>query len=97
MSFRSTTLREMCQIIGIDEDPVSCALVVAGVLRTIEQQEAATLEGEASSVLVLQDQYGSTVNGDMVRKWLDRLGKVADMTIPMDNPLMRSFLQSGGD
>lgn len=75
------TLREACeQIVGIDTDPLGCAFVIAGLLRTAVQGEPSTFEGECASIVKAQEVMGiSATSPADIRRWLDDLGRLADL------------------
>ena len=77
-----TTLREMCEIVGIDDNPMECAFVIAALLRTTLQKEPSTFDGECASIVAACETYGLMDKPESIRKWLDALGKVADFDVP---------------
>lgn len=77
------TLREACDGIGIDEDPIGCAFVIAAMLRTSVQREPSTFEGECASINKLHELTGLRMDRpDDVRAWLNDLGTVPDIEVP---------------
>ena len=76
------TLREMVNEIGIKEEPLQCAFVIASLLRSTLQREISTFEGEYSSVLMASEVYGNQNTPEGVREWLRCLGKVPDIDVP---------------
>lgn len=75
------TLREACEHAGIDDDPLGCAFLVAGFLRSSLQGEPSTFEGECASLRVASEHYDLTT-GAGVRAWLADLGRVPDIDAP---------------
>ena len=76
------TLREICDMISIDKNPIECAFVIASSLRTILQGEPSTIEGECATILAAEEEYGSVTDPSSIRLWLDRLGPVSEANIP---------------
>lgn len=75
------TLRELCDVVGIDSDPLGCCFVIAAVLRSAVQGEPSTFEGECASILKAHEHY-DTWTGAGVRAWLDGLGEAATLDLP---------------
>lgn len=76
------TLREMLDFVGIDENPLQCAFVIAGLLRTSIQREVSTFEGECATLLLATEHYGKISNPENLRRWIDDLGQVMDIDVP---------------
>ena len=75
------TIREMCEAVGIDRDPLGCGFVIASALRTAVQGEASTFEGECASLIKASDHFDvNTAAG--IRAWLTDLGKAAEFDFP---------------
>lgn len=75
------TLRELCNIVGIEEDPLGCAFAIACVMRSAMQGEPSTYEGECAS-LVKASEFFKVNTPDGIRKWLDDLGALAELDLP---------------
>lgn len=76
------TLREICEdVIGIDDDPLGCAFVIAGTLRTAVQGEPSTYEGECASLLKATELFPINTPAG-VRAWLADLGRLPDVDMP---------------
>lgn len=75
------TLREACEEIGIDDDPLGCAFAIAAFMRTAIQGEPSTYEGECAS-LVKASEHFELNTGDGIRNWLNDLGKIPDIEMP---------------
>lgn len=76
------TLREMLEVIGIDEEPLQCAFIIAALLRTVVQREASTFEGECAGLVEVSKLVGEMNRPESVRKLLDGLGGIPDMEVP---------------
>ena len=75
------TLRYVLKyIVGIDEDPLGCAFIIATFLRSSVQGKVSTFEGDCSS-LVIASEYYDIQTGDGIRMWLNDLGKVPDIDV----------------
>ena len=76
------TLREMCDSIGIDDEPFECAFVIAGLLRTILQREPSTFEGECATLVEVTKLIGHVDEPETIHKWLAMLGPIPDQEVP---------------
>lgn len=76
------TLREMCDTIGIDDNPFECAFCIAALLRTCHQGEPSTFEGECATLLQVTEHIGRVDEPETIRKWLATLKKIPDMEVP---------------
>lgn len=76
------TLREMVESIGIDEDPMGCAFVIAAYLRTADQREPSTFEGECATLVRATEAYGRMDDPAAVRRFLEAFSGVADIPVP---------------
>lgn len=81
------TLREVCtEIIGIDDEPMSCAFMIAAVLRTCGQGGSpSTFEGECASLVKAVELLGiNLTDPEDIRWWLDDIKAVSDFDMPRD-------------
>jgi hypothetical protein len=77
------TLREMVNEVGIDDDPLGCAFVIAGFLRTAAQKEPSTFEGECASINKLHQLTGRDVSKpETIRWWLDDCEPASSLEVP---------------
>lgn len=75
------TLRELCDVVGIDDDPLGCGFAIVAVLRSAVQGEPSTYEGECASLLKASELFD--VNDPQgIRLWLDALGEFTTINLP---------------
>lgn len=74
------TLRE---IVTVGDDPKVVLIGAMQIFRSLEQMEAATLEGCCASSLEWIRQYGKPTK-DSLEQWLGDIGKLADQEIPYE-------------
>lgn len=72
----------MCESTGIDEAPFECAFVIASFLRTVDQGEPSTLDGDCATLCAVCDSHGRPDDPDAVRRWLLALGDLPDREVP---------------
>ncbi len=72
----------MCDSIGTDEAPFECAFVIAGFLRTLEQGESSTLDGDCETLCAVCEQYGRPDDPAAIDRWLAALGELPDREVP---------------
>lgn len=81
------TIKELINVVIEDEEPtdllaLGCFLAIAGALRSVEQGEPSTFDGECSSVLALMNQtnYQPTVEG--LQKFMEECPAILSIEIP---------------
>ena len=90
------TIREIANLTLEDSqaslgDLSGSLLTMLGILRSGLQGEPATFEGELVSALKWTDIYGK-ISADGIRRWLDDIGKLADMPIP--DSVLKGYLDA---
>lgn len=90
------TLRQVATAIMDDDSdtqaPLACLLTLCGLVRTIDQGEVATLEGECSSAKRWTDVYGPATK-EKIFRWLDNgIKGIADLPIPAE--LVDEYMQA---
>jgi hypothetical protein len=75
------SLRDVCESVGPDAEPMECAFLIAAFLRTAVQGEPSTFEGECASLVKASERYDID-NGADIRRWLDNLGPAAELKMP---------------
>ena len=75
------SLRQMCEFVGIDSNPLGCGFVITALLRSAAQGEPSTFEGELASLVKASDHFDLKA-GKGIREWLTDLGELADMPLP---------------
>jgi hypothetical protein len=76
------TLREMCDSIGIDDNPFECAFCIAALLRSSLQREPSTFEGECATLVEVTKLIGRVDQPETIRRWLGMLKAIPDMEVP---------------
>lgn len=76
------TLREAVDICDPDADPLGCAFLIAGFMRSALQGEPSTFEGDLASLVMAHEVGIDTTTGDGIRAWLADLGRVPDVDVP---------------
>lgn len=78
----TTTLREAIELLDIDSNPIGSSMIIAGWLRSMDQGEPSTREGECASLNGVMDVYGRIDDPANVRKWIEDIGPALDKPMP---------------
>ncbi len=76
------TLREMCDSIGIDDNPLECAFCIAALLRSSLQGKLSTFEGECATLVQVTKRIGRVDEPETIHKWLGMLDTIPDTEVP---------------